>query len=80
MKLCDVRQPLRVWLLCMEISLNYIRNSRSDLSFVRVVFSLFDIRNDELIFLHDAPDRFFRNGYILSLKRAMDSAIAIPAG
>ena len=80
MKLRDVRQPLRVWLLCMEVPLNYIRNSRSYLSFVGVVLSPPDIRNDELIFLHDAPDHFFRNGYRISLKGAMDSAVAISAG
>ena len=59
MKLCDIRQPLRVWLFRVEVSLNHIGNSRSYLSLVRVVFPPPDIRNDKLIFLHDASDYFF---------------------
>lgn len=84
----DVRKPFPVWFLCMDVSLQYLRNCRGNLALVRTVFStsfIFTTRSSSCIILRTIfskrkiPFRFSRllSGFWRSKKTSTPSLIFI---
>lgn len=66
-ELSHIGQPFLVWLVSLEIPLDYIWHFRTDFPFVRAVFSWTSAFHKQSIFTHDSADHLFREDITFSI-------------